>query len=778
MGYALGHKPRQACRRPQAPSPGPAGDGLPSTTVPLPATGHGKVPGLRYLALPRLASLRKACSTHLVVAAVAVDIVAPWLPPSAARLAVVEALVRLSPPSTPAPLHTPPISRDPRQDTAVTLPPPAARAPRKPWYLLEGNYRETAAKFQKEWHVKEPHRDFDFARHVKGHALVSVVNRGLLYYALERDCILNQASGNLALAHARFPLPLTALPRDGDAVTDGEDVQLPQESTAAAESSQVGIFGPLTAPQLPPTKREEADDAAVPAGEDPDALRKRAPEQQQVPNGSPAKRPRLSNGYDNGPDAAPLATATTTTTATTPMDVDHPPHPLDDQQNQDSATNHAYPSPLEGEQLPPPVPQTEGPEQGTQVDKVEELSPVTSFIRLTDEDHGAAADTTPSPSPAGSENAPVLLQCEWNPRDPSVLAAAGTDALARVWTVSRATAPEPGHDHVSPQAHSLIDQNAPKATTVTALSWTSDGSAIAVATDTGTRCSVNIWSPDGVLGQTLDVSEGPVIKLTWNPTNTALLAIYPAKGGGAIVNVFAIPSEATITYHLPSHDIAATPLDAAWTSDSDFLLCGGDLLLCLRCVDMKIVQVRKFETKDDDSFTQVLFDWRSKLAATASDKGSLDLWDEHGQRRSIQAHQGAITTMAWQPLPPSQPEADDERLIATGGDDCAILIWNARKPEAKSKCFLTMDSPIVRLAFTPDGAFIAGATTRQVLIWKVDNFAMPRASWKRPPHPGWLSPKGSSDTDEEDEHCLCWDMSGQKLAYGSNSRLAVINFSR
>ncbi len=128
--------------------------------------------------------------------------------------------------------------------------------------------------------------------------------------------------------------------------------------------------------------------------------------------------------------------------------------------------------------------------------------------------------------------------------------------------------------------------------------------------------------------------------------------------------------------------------------------------------------------------------------------------------------------MAWQPLPPSQPEADDERLIATGGDDCAILIWNARKPEAKSKCFLTMDSPIVRLAFTPDGAFIAGATTRQVLIWKVDNFAMPRASWKRPPHPGWLSPKGSSDTDEEDEHCLCWDMSGQKLAYGSNSRVS------
>jgi transducin (beta)-like 1 len=128
--------------------------------------------------------------------------------------------------------------------------------------------------------------------------------------------------------------------------------------------------------------------------------------------------------------------------------------------------------------------------------------------------------------------------------------------------------------------------------------------------------------------------------------------------------------------------------------------------------------------------------------------------------------------MMWQPLPAQQAAADDERLIATGGDDCAILLWNARKPESKAKSFLTMDSPIVRLAFTPDGAFIAGATSSQVLIWKVGNNAMPRASWSRPAHPGWLSPRASSETEEEDEHCLCWDASGQKLAYGSNSRVS------
>ncbi|POR38992.1 F-box-like/WD repeat-containing protein TBL1X [Tolypocladium paradoxum] len=639
-------------------------------------------------------------------------------------------------------------------------------------YLLEGNYRETAAKFQKEWHVKEPHRDLEFARHVKGHALVSVVNRGLLYYALERDCALNHL--------------------------------LPQDAVAEAESTQVGIFGPLNA-QVPTKMEEDEDDnAATPApvaaaADEADALRRRAQHQHQLPNGSPAKRPRLSNGYDNGADAGASASAaaatttttttttSTTTTATTPMDVDHhhpPPHPHDSGlPHHDNSSNHAYPSPLEGEQLPPPIAQTDGPEQGTQVDKVEELSPDTTFIHLMDEDRkprSSGSETTPSPSPAsaaGTENAPVLLQCEWNPRDPSILAAAGTDALARVWTVSRATAPDPGLDHVSPHAHTLLDPDTPKSTTVTALSWASDGTAIAVATDSGSQAAVSVWSADGIRMQTMEVSEPPVIKLSWNPSNSALLAISPEKSG-ALITVYSSPSGFAYTYHLPGLDIAATPLDAAWTNDAEFLLCGGDLLLCLRCAESSIVQIRKFETKEDDSFTQVLFDWRSKLAATSSDKGTLDLWDESGQRRSISAHQGAITTMAWQPLPPGQPNADDERLIATGGDDCAILIWNARKPDSKAKCFLTMDSPIVRLAFTPDGAFIAGATSRQVFIWKVDNHAMPRASWNRPPHPGWLSPKGSTDTDEEDEHCLCWDVSGQKLAYGSNSRLAVINFSR
>lgn len=54
------------------------------------------------------------------------------------------------------------------------------------------DYRETAAKFQKEWQVQAPHRHFDFAAHVKNYALVSVLNKGLVYEDLERQFFESQ----------------------------------------------------------------------------------------------------------------------------------------------------------------------------------------------------------------------------------------------------------------------------------------------------------------------------------------------------------------------------------------------------------------------------------------------------------------------------------------------------------------------------------------------------------------------------------------------------------
>ncbi|KAI0161549.1 WD40 repeat-like protein [Xylariaceae sp. FL1272] len=630
-------------------------------------------------------------------------------------------------------------------------------------YLIEGNYRETAVKFQKEWHVQDPHRDLDFAPNVKSHALVNVLNKGLLFQSLEREHtqatqVPGDAAAQAALAEAMqlgvfgpllaHPPPQPQQPdeieMDAEAEPDTDIQPLPASAPVVTETAPTPIAATTVAP---------------PAGEL-DNNRKRQGDRAQPPlvNGSPAKRPRLSNGYENGVDAA-----------TTPMELDGPDHQSD---------NHAYPSPLEGEQAPTPLPRTDGPEQGTQVEKVEELSSETMFIPL-----GSGLGDAPASSPAtalpriNGDHAPVLLHCQWHPRDPSILAAAGTDALARIWNVSRgATADSASESHVNgvvPQFQTLVeDDTSPKAT-VTAMAWNWDGTAIAIATDSDNKATLTLWTPDGMQICHFEVAEPPIIKLKWNPTNKAILAIAPDQEG-SLVTVYSASMTNTVTYFLPKHDLNAEPLDAAWTSETEFLLCGGELMVLLKFADGQIVEVQRYKTREGDSITQVHFDVQTSLAATCGEKGFVDVWDRSGKRREIEAHCDLVTALAWQPLQP--PMTDNERLLASAGEDGGIFIWNALAEGGKAKCSMTMGSAIVALAFTPDGAFIAGAISDKILIWKVGDQTMPRACWSRPHQEAWFSPRINIESDEEDEHCLSWDSTGHKLAHGVNSQLAVINF--
>ncbi|KAL1884387.1 hypothetical protein VTK73DRAFT_81 [Phialemonium thermophilum] len=584
-------------------------------------------------------------------------------------------------------------------------------------FLLESNYRETAAKFQKEWHIQAPHRHFDFAPHVKNYALISILNKGLVYESLERQFLQSREAS--------------------------------QNATAAPDALQSGVFGPLVI--QPPHKEEEDEEEEddFPAGLE--TTRKRLIDRPlQLPNGSPAKRQRLSAGFENGPDSG-----------TMPMDIDR-----------HTENGQAYPSPLEGEQVASPVSRTEGPQQGTQVDKVHELSQQTIFLRLNSVE--SALETLPAPS----DQNPIVLHCEWNPQDSSILAAGGTDALARVWTVSR-TNPSTDNvtSHVEPVQQpfeDLMEEDVPRNATVTSMAWNSEGSVIAVATEVGNKARVSIWTRDGTHIHRFDGVDAPLIKLHWSPDNNIILGISPDKGG-TLVSLFSSVMANSISYPIADHDLADDPLDATWINNNEFILCGGDLLVSLRITEEgKIIQNKQFDTRKDEKFSQVQFDRLSGLLATSSDHGSIDLWDATGQRKSINAHIGVISALQWQPSRVSRPE--EERLLASSGEDGAIFLWNARNPDNKPRYSMTMENPVVALSFTPDGAFIAGATTDRILIWKVGDHQIPRASWSRAPHPGWLSPRAHSEQDEEDTHCLCWDASGQKLAYGVNCRLAVINF--
>jgi transducin (beta)-like 1 len=326
------------------------------------------------------------------------------------------------------------------------------------------------------------------------------------------------------------------------------------------------------------------------------------PRQSQIRNGSPAKRIKLSNGHENGID-------------TLPMDIDDIPN----------GNGHAYPSPKEVEQAPTPIIVTEGPEKSTQVEKVAELGSETTYLTISDTEN--------------SESKPLVLFCAWNPRDPTILAGAGTDKLARLWTISRGTAPE-AHGHVNGSRtpyQDLVDRNSTARSpdinpTTTALAWTSDGLAIALAYAAEDEynpseqysAKVMIWGADGSLIKEYPDFEPPILCLQWNPSSTALLALIP-DGNSTMITIFCPTIQRTATHPLPEHNQDMPPLDALWTGDQEFLVCGGDLLVTFTWSDGTINRMRKFETREDHQLAKATYDRHSRLLATASETGIIDV---------------------------------------------------------------------------------------------------------------------------------------------------------
>lgn len=288
------------------------------------------------------------------------------------------------------------------------------------------------------------------------------------------------------------------------------------------------------------------------------------------------------------------------------MDVDDEP-----QQNGDE---NAYPSP---EQLPSPVIVTVGPDQSTQSEKVSELSTETIFLELSDDQ--------------ASRNAAVLLQCEWNPRDPKILAAAGTDALARMWTLSRTAAdpdPEMQHKPLFQPYHTLLNTSALPSTQVTGLSWSSDGQLLAVASEPveeGTAM-IEFWNQEGVPVASDNTFESPVICIRWNPINQACLALSTENDGkGTMLTVMYPGQNESIRYSMPNHSLHEQELDAAWTGNEEFFICGGDKFEGYNIVDGAIAFWREYETRHGHGLSKITYDWRSQLIATASSTGIIDV---------------------------------------------------------------------------------------------------------------------------------------------------------
>ncbi|KAG9246903.1 WD repeat protein [Calycina marina] len=571
-------------------------------------------------------------------------------------------------------------------------------------YLISIDYRETAVHLMKEWNTPEP-QELPIFPHVPKHALVRLLQYGLQYDAALKE-YESMATGVAKPAH--------------------------------------GFFGPVTnsrpvAPIVSEIRQEELENA-----------RKHQIEEDQVTQqNAPSKRPRLSNGYENG-----STEPTSTTKSPTAMDLDEEPAP----QNQHGNGN-AYPSP---EQLPSPVMATFGPDRGTQVDKVSDLGPAMHYFNLSDNSLSVTRNS-------------VILHCEFNPQDSCLLAAAGTDALGRVWRIPTKT------DGLGVTAAycSLLEENLPTNTTTSCMTWKQDGTCIALATEgiNSDKARIQVRGKDGALWASIESFFAPVFLLKWNEFGSEVLLVISTLTGniGALVEVVEPRTGRICRLPLPNHDLADQPLDAAWVNSRKFVVCGGDFLQRFEFHDDQSISADfKYNTKQGHGLTNVIYNASSSLLATSSELGTIDLWDEQGNVQTVNAHQGAVTALVWQP-PTSASNNNNEQLLASAGDDGAINIWNTRQ-FAKPHKSMTMDSGVVALAFKPCGQYLAGASNSQVLIWNVLKPNLPCARWSHTTKPGWQTPKSNYSEIADDQYSLSWSPEGYKLAYAVNGTLATIGF--
>ena len=119
-------------------------------------------------------------------------------------------------------------------------------------------------------------------------------------------------------------------------------------------------------------------------------------------------------------------------------------------------------------------------------------------------------------------------------------------------------------------------------------------------------------------------------------------------------------------------------------------------------------------TGHSDSVSGIAYDSDGSLLASASDDGTIRLWDPANGRevRALKAHQGAVTVVAF---------GADGSLLASGGDDGTVRLWNPTTGEPTHPRLTGDGKPVLGVAVSGSGHLVAGAGEGNVVrLWNLE----------------------------------------------------------
>lgn len=383
-----------------------------------------------------------------------------------------------------------------------------------------------------------------------------------------------------------------------------------------------------------------------------------------------------------------------------------------------------------------------------QTEKVVDLAPETTYVKI-------------------KEPGKVVTHTLWGSSQAPILLTAGKSILRLHLIPSSGTGHSGGHSR---------DLKIPLNNfTTTAICWNSHEEATLAAREEQVNEEGEKMITDklikltdgGTEARILSSVAGMVSTLRWNGSSQKLLSISTNDVAGSI-KVWNDDDTTPPYIAFPKQAI----LDAAWMTDTSFVVC-GDHFLSIYDIDGELKCQKSFDT--DGNWESVKYDPVCGIIACAAFE-EMALGIVHpNDLAPLQTHpypDEYFSDLEFQPIPnQTSYSSPSPRLLVTSSTAGVAQVWNANRPfECIHRLVMESNRPACCLAFSPDGFLVAAAGLDTVTVWSPESGGLPKAAWKGHTEE-W-------DANAEGECSLGWDPDGKKLAYALGNQVAIIDFQR
>ena len=435
---------------------------------------------------------------------------------------------------------------------------------------------------------------------------------------------------------------------------------------------------------------------------------------------------------------------------------------------------------------------------------MEQPAPAPIIYTLTN-GHSVGVETMPAAKVADLRHASRILgvadgehvtQTMWRPHDSSILAASG-ESVCGMWRLSNDNF---GSDAKQPIYRKLIDPS--DGSVVSAAAWEPRGSMLAIATYSSQDSQGQLRIFDAQNNGFLDAlpgSQKAVTSLQWQSIGSKLVGFAcDVQESTLLLWDLSAPEEALGPMSTGINDLIN---DAHWASHgSSSIICaaGNSGVYQYRALNDLAFERKWISNADNgEPWTFVRCSWPTEdsVIVIAAAAQTASLWIPSKDVYKANAHQDAITALELRPNQMSHAAESSAHEFATSSMDSTIKVWRfdiaSNQLETLRQIYMGPSCPVMALAYSRDGVYVAGGSYDQLKIWKVDSSANapPVAQWSGEDsewrgtslklHDQVMNGSDSGIAQEiENFQSLSWDTNGMKLAFGLGSQVCIVPFWR